>query len=320
MIALVSILLSSHKSGILSLLTLSQEAKSLIALRNKAEIYRKLPLIKANGVSLYFELNGHSGEPVLLVHGSWGDHENWQAVVPGLSKSFRVLTYDRRGHSKSEKIATQGSFDEDATDATSLLSNLDLSPAHIIGNSGGSIIALKLATKKPSIFRSLIIHEPPLLDLSMDNPSIAGILKEGKNRAKAVVKVLESGDKSGGARLFVETIAFGQGAWDKLPPRLRQIFINNADTWLDEMSDPLGLVVDFDALSQFRKPALLSYGGKSAPFFKPIVEKLAKMIPSSKLETYPNDGHTPHISNPDEFVRRVTAFIKSTDSQDLTSS
>lgn len=43
---------------------------------------------------------------MVLIHGSWGDHANWQAVVPGLSESFRVLTYDRRGHSKSEKVKT----------------------------------------------------------------------------------------------------------------------------------------------------------------------------------------------------------------------
>jgi pimeloyl-ACP methyl ester carboxylesterase len=84
-----------------------------------------------------------------------------------------------------------------------------------------------------------------------------------------------------------------------------------ADTWLDEMRDPHGLVVDFVALWPFRKPVLLVYGGKSAPFFKPIVERLLGVIPSSRLEAYPVDGHTPHISNPDEFVRNVTAFAKS---------
>lgn len=125
------------------------------------------------------------------------------------------------------------------------------------------------------------------------------------------MKVLESGDKQGGARQFVETIAFGPGAWDGLPPQLKDTFVNNADTWLDEMRDLHGLVIDFEALSRFRRPALVSYGGKSAPFFRPIVEKLASVIPKSRLETYPKDGHTPHISNPDEFVRRVTAFAQS---------
>ena len=262
-------------------------------------------------MNLYYELNGERGDPMILIHGSWGDHENWEAVVPGLSKTFRVLTYDRRGHSKSEKAGGQGSFDEDAQDAAALLSSLGFSRAHVVGNSGGSIIALKLASTRPSIFLSLAIHEPPLLDQPLDDPSVASRLREGKNRAEAVVKVLETGDRPGGARQFVETIAFGPGAWERLPPQLRETFVYNADTWLDEMRDSQGLVVDLEALSQFRKPTLLSYGGKSAPFFKPIVEKLASTIPGSKLEAYPEDGHTPHISNPGEFVRRVTAFARS---------
>ncbi len=267
--------------------------------------------MKANGVDLFYELTGDHGDPLIMIHGSWGDHENWQPVVPGLSKSFRVLTYDRRGHSQSEKIAAQGSFDEDAVDAAALLAELDLAPAHVVGNSGGAIIALKLACMKPSTFKSLVVHEPPLFDLQTGDPSIAPKQREGKSRAEAVMKLLEAGDRAGGARLFVETVAFGPGGWERLPPHLKETFIYNADTFLDETRDRSGLVVDLKALSQFGKPTLLSYGGKSAPFFKPIVEKLADTIPGSRLEVFPNDGHTPHISNPAEFVRRVTAFAQS---------
>ena len=42
---------------------------------------------------------GDVRDTVVLVHGSWGDHHNWDAVAPMLARSFRVLTYDRRGHS-----------------------------------------------------------------------------------------------------------------------------------------------------------------------------------------------------------------------------
>ena len=267
--------------------------------------------MEVNGVKLFYEMNGDKGDPIMLIHGSWGDHANWQTVVPGLAKTFKVLTYDRRGHSKSQKVSTQGTFDEDASDAYALLTNLGLAPAHIVGNSGGATIALKLACMQPLVFRSLIIHEPPLLDLFQDDPAIAPMLKEAKRRVEPVAELLEKGDLSGGARLFVETIAFGPGAWNKLSPQLRETFVMNANTYLDELSDRAGLIVDLDALSRFRKPTLLSYGGKSAPFFKPVVEKLASIIPGSTLTSYPNDGHTPHISNPDEFVRRVTAFAKS---------
>ena len=44
------------------------------------------------------------------IHGFWGDHANWQAVVPGLSNNFQVVTYDRRGHSKSENTTNISPF------------------------------------------------------------------------------------------------------------------------------------------------------------------------------------------------------------------
>jgi pimeloyl-ACP methyl ester carboxylesterase len=56
-----------------------------------------LPITEANGVDLYYELTGDRGDPIVLIHGSWTDHSNWNPVVAGLSGNFRVLTYDRRG-------------------------------------------------------------------------------------------------------------------------------------------------------------------------------------------------------------------------------
>src|SRR5208283_3036305 len=177
-----------------------------------------LPEIQVNGIKLYYELTGMHGDPVVLVHGSWGDHSNWDAVVPGLSENFRVLIYDRRGHSRSEKSATQGSGDEDASDLSALIMKLGLVPAHVVGNSFGASIAVKLAAKQSTIFRSLSIHEPPLFDLLSDDPSAKQGLLEMRSRINAVKKVLESGDAQKGARFFVETVAFGPGAWETLPP------------------------------------------------------------------------------------------------------
>ena len=77
-----------------------------------------MPQTKVNGVALYYELEG-SGEPLALVHGSWGDATNWRFVVPGLAESFRVLAYDRRGHSEASGPISREASTRTAT--TSLL-------------------------------------------------------------------------------------------------------------------------------------------------------------------------------------------------------
>ena len=70
-----------------------------------------MPFATINSVELYYEITGR-GEPMVLVHGSWGDHHNWDPVVPLLSQSFQVVTFDRRGHSQSQTATGQGSFAE----------------------------------------------------------------------------------------------------------------------------------------------------------------------------------------------------------------
>jgi pimeloyl-ACP methyl ester carboxylesterase len=272
-----------------------------------------LPIEQAGGVHLYYELTGNHGDNVVLIHGSWGDHNNWSLVVPGIAQSFRVLTYDRRGHSKSEKTHAQGSADEDADDLAALLTRLDAAPAHVVGSSFGGTIGLKLAIRRPDILRSLIIHEPPLYNLLRSDPSALPMLLQGRQTIEQAARMVESGDKVGGARLFTEALTLGRGSWERLPTQVRETMIANADTWLDETRDPNGTDIALEKLARFNKPTLLLYGGKGLPGSNLIVEKLNKAVPNSRVLFDPDEGHTPQISRPTEFVRRVTDFIQSTD-------
>src|SRR4051794_17078678 len=69
-----------------------------------------------NGFELFYETSGDGEIPLVVVHGSWSSHHNWNRVVSGLAKSFRVLSYDRREHSESQRRASQGSIREDVAD------------------------------------------------------------------------------------------------------------------------------------------------------------------------------------------------------------
>jgi pimeloyl-ACP methyl ester carboxylesterase len=264
---------------------------------------------RVNGVELYYELSG-SGEPLVLVHGSWGDHHNWDPVVRALAESFRVLAYDRRGHSASERPAAQGSVFEDADDLTGLIEQLGLAPAHVAGNSFGAVIALRAATRHPEIFRTLIVHEPPLFPLLAGTELEPG-LAEVQRRIAAVVALLEADDHESAARLFVEAIAFGPGDWDdRLTPEMRKVFIANAPTWLDEVRDPDALQMDLGALTGFDKPALLTSGTESAPFFGPVVDMIAESLPRSERVTIEGADHVPHISVPGRYVELVRTFAQ----------
>jgi pimeloyl-ACP methyl ester carboxylesterase len=268
-----------------------------------------VPLARVNDVDLYYESHG-SGEPLVFVHGSWADHHNWDLVVGPLAESFRVVAYDRRGHSKSEQPAGQGSVFEDADDLAALVEELGLAPAHIVGNSGGAAIALRAATRHPKIFRSLIAHEPPLFPL-LEGTDFEPGLAEVRNRIGAVLDLLARGDDEDAARLFVNTVAFGPDAWEtQLPPEMREVFVANASTFLDEMHDPDFLQMDLDALTTFEKPTLLTDGSESAPFFGPVLDIIASRLPHARRATLEGADHVPQISVPDRYVELVTRFAE----------
>lgn len=272
-----------------------------------------MPIDKINGVRLYWELTGEQGEPLVLVHGSWGDHHNWDGVVSQLSNTFRVLTYDRRGHSQSERPPGQGSIEEDVSDLLALIEHVGLGPAHIAGNSGGSAVALKTAARLPDIFRSLVVHEPALFGLLRGVPEAQAPLGAVNSRIDAVLDLLRQGRDEEGARLFVETIAFGPGAWEHLPPPVQQTFVYNAPTFLDENGDPQSLEMDTGRLTRFDKPALLTSGTQSPPFFLQVVDQLARAIPGSRKLTFEGAGHVPHLSHPELYVQVVKDFCLSTE-------
>jgi pimeloyl-ACP methyl ester carboxylesterase len=268
-----------------------------------------MPTITVNGTRLFYELSGASEIPVVLAHGSWGDHHNWDAVAPSLSRSFRLLRYDRRGHSQSARPDSPGSLLEDAMDLAALLEALEMAPAHVVGNSGGAAIALRLAAERPELFRSLTVHEPPLFGLLVGDPAMEAALASVRQRIGAVAELLRAGDDVAGARQFVETIAVGEGAWEQLPERLRNTFIFNAPTFLDETQDPEGMVVDLGALERFQSPALVSRGDQSAPFFPAVVSKLARALPHARQHVFVGAGHVPHLSHPEAYVEVVREFI-----------
>jgi len=266
-----------------------------------------MPIENINGVSIFLQEFG-SGSPLVLVHGSWVDHMEWPFVVPLLAPRFRVTVYDRRGHSQSQRLPTQGSIREDVADLAAIIERSG-APAHVLGISMGASISLRLASERPHLIRTLNVHEPPLFDLLLEDASTRPITEELNERFLVVADSLASGDMEGGARKFVEMV-IGPGTWDTmLPDDVKRMLINNAPTFLDETRDPDILGIDTAALSGFRGPVLLSDGSETPPFFTMVLDKLAAVLPNATRKTFAGAGHIPHVTHPEEYVAAITEFI-----------
>jgi pimeloyl-ACP methyl ester carboxylesterase len=276
-----------------------------------------MPHLTVNGVRLYYTVSGESGEPLVLVHGSWADHSDWDLVVPLLAQRFRVVAYDRRGHSQSESSPGPGNLDEDAADLAAVIEQLDLGPAHVVGLSLGGSITLRLAATRPDLFRTISVQEPPLFGLLVDNAEHGPVMRQVVTDIEAVVQRLAGGDAEGGARLFIETVALGPGAWEMLPPDVRRLLVHNAAAFLDEARDPGAITLDVDALANIRVPVLLTRGDQSPAGFAPVVTLLATLLPDATTKVFRGAGHLPMVTQPAEYAEALTAFAASARAQSL---
>ena len=107
---------------------------------------------------LYYVIDGPADAPVLVLSNSLGTcADMWARQVPELSKHFRVLRYDTRGHGKSSIPDGEYRFEQLAGDIAELLDSLGIARAHFCGLSMGGPTGIALALAHPERVDSLIL-------------------------------------------------------------------------------------------------------------------------------------------------------------------
>jgi pimeloyl-ACP methyl ester carboxylesterase len=256
-----------------------------------------MPSETVNGTTLAYDTDGE-GHALVLIHGSWVVRLAWVFVVPGLTPSFRVVSYDRRGHGESDAQPEAGTVHDDVADVAALIEALDIAPAHVVANSYGACIALRLGVERPDLVARMVCHEPPLLGVLEGSPDGERVAEEEWRKLGEVRQRLERGDHADGAQYFVEQVALGPGMWAELPPVAQNIFVRNAPTFLGELRDSDALRVDLDLVKQLAAPVLLTQGDQSPAFFAPIIEVLAGTLPNVRRHLMPGAGHIPQMDTP----------------------
>jgi pimeloyl-ACP methyl ester carboxylesterase len=107
-----------------------------------------MPIFENSWGAARYAVEG-GGPPVLLIHGVGARLDNWDGVAAVLSRNFRVLRYDLRGHGKSSKVPGPYSLEMFADDAAGLLDHLGIPRVHVAGHSLGGMIAITLAVRRP---------------------------------------------------------------------------------------------------------------------------------------------------------------------------
>ena len=125
--------------------------------------------LRVPGASLYYRVRG-AGPVLLVLQGGDGDAEGFDAVADQLVDHYTVVTYDRRGLSRStlDDLADGLCLETHSDDAHRLLAALTNGPAYVVGCSIGALIGLDLAARHADQVRALVAHEPPAPGLLPD--------------------------------------------------------------------------------------------------------------------------------------------------------
>jgi pimeloyl-ACP methyl ester carboxylesterase len=123
------------------------------------------------GARLYYERRGTG--PLLLLIGSPMDSTGFAALADALASEYTVVTYDPRGIGDSRRDDTGDvTPEQQAGDVHHLVSALGGGPADVFGSSGGAVVGLALATARPGQVRTLVAHEPPVVELLPDSTQV----------------------------------------------------------------------------------------------------------------------------------------------------
>jgi pimeloyl-ACP methyl ester carboxylesterase len=269
-----------------------------------------MPEIEINGAKLHYRETG-SGAPLLLIHGTGGHGDVFEPIVSPLATRYRVISYDRRGFSRSatKPYAAKSYYSHHAADAAALLRALGAAPASVLGWSGGGTVALTLAVEHPDVLTHLVLYEPALhvkkhMTLDMAPRFVKTLLLGliGRKRAAATTFF----------RLALEQ-SDGKNTFDELDAPTRESMLANADGVLAELKAGTGEELTPERLRQIRAPVTDILGSVTAPFLTAATDRLAVLLPSMRVVQVPGGNHIMIVNRSAEFASLVHEALASHD-------
>ncbi|MFD5257311.1 alpha/beta fold hydrolase [Streptomyces bobili] len=115
-----------------------------------------MPTADSDGTSIFYERHG-SGPAILFVHGSGGHHAAWWQQVAALRDEFTVVTIDLRGFGKSDSSMPEFDGQDFPGDVVAVLDREDLTDVMLVGQSIGSVAALRAGLLRPERVSSVVL-------------------------------------------------------------------------------------------------------------------------------------------------------------------
>jgi 3-oxoadipate enol-lactonase len=255
--------------------------------------------IKANGISINYQVDGPDGAPWLVLSNSLATNLSmWDDQARELGRALRVLRYDQRGHGATEAPAGRYTFELLIADALALMDALAIRKAHFGGLSMGGATALGLAQKHPDRLDRVIVCDSPC----QSTPTSSQQWEE-----RIVVA-----QKHGIDALVEPTLArwFPSDIMKANPPHLDKVRQMIRTTPVNGFIGCAAALADHNyaaAVATVPQPVLFMVGEKDAA--APPMRKLNEALPGSRYVELPGAGHISNLDQPEAFTRAIKDFL-----------
>ena len=252
----------------------------------------------SDNVEICYQAKGE-GKPIVLVHGWSQTKEVFAAQIEALSKNFKVISYDHRGHGESERTQIGLTLDRLAKDLKELIEHLELDKVLVAGWSmGASTIFNYVKDYGVEHLAGIVLFDmtPKLLN---DDLWKMGLWHGQYTLDHALV------DMTTIANDFAD---FGAPFFKRVAPYMSQEMIDGA--MVETMKNTPHVMNAFwlamavndyrDILKDMTVPTVIAYGEKSTLYSADTAEYLNQQIPHSKLEGFPGCTHLLVMENPDK--------------------
>ena len=248
----------------------------------------------------YLEQGDPAGPAVILLHGLADSSFSFSRILPGLSSRYRALALDQRGHGHSDRPADGYRPRRMAEDVLALMDALEIERAVLVGHSMGTFVAQQAALVAPARIAGLVlIGSAP----SARNEVILEVQRSLIPQSEAVPEEF--------VREFQLSTMHHPVPDEFLAGVIAESLKVPARVWRAALD---GLIEQehFDGLGERRTPVLLLWGELDAIFSRGDQEALLAALPVASLRVYRETGHAPHWERPDDVLRDLEEFLRTT--------
>jgi 3-oxoadipate enol-lactonase len=260
-----------------------------------------------NGAEIYYTDTGDkSAAPIVLIHGFPFNSGMWRPQVDLLKTTFRVITYDVRGHGRSDVGDGQYTLEMFVDDLIGLMDCLQLEKVVLCGLSMGGYIALRAVERNPERCCALI-----LCDTTSNADS-----NEAKLRRAASIKAIKSTGVNPYAEEFPKAVLSAQTF-------LKRTDVVETVRRMIESNSPIGIcgallamaarTETTTSLPKISVPTLILVGEQDKTTPPELSEKTHQLIPNSELQIVSNAAHLSNLENSEEFNSNLLNFLRKLD-------